>query len=328
MSQKKMQKRMRNLALRRTLYRLMLAAPALPMVGCNVERECPRPTETWQNVRLEDGSIPPPGTSCSDCCTNLCLHEFSMYPATSCSLTTPEGGTSATLVCNYSRNCSNDGRRPEGLSDPDLQPATGCPLGILYAQMGHLEAASVPAFLRLAEELAAHHAPDVLMQSARRAAGDEVRHARAVGALARAHGAAVPDVNIAPFMSRSLEAMVVENAVEGCVRETFGAMVTGWQARTAGDEEVRQALAPIFADEIRHAELAWAVDAWAALRLSVRDRAHVREARHQALFELERQMAAEEPLPALVHQAGVPSRVAAQHLLAGLSELVTRTERA
>jgi hypothetical protein len=40
----------------------------------------------------------------------------------------------------------------------------------------------------------------------------------------------MPEVDIPPFQPRSLEAMCTQNAVEGCVRETFGALVTGWQA--------------------------------------------------------------------------------------------------
>jgi hypothetical protein len=185
-----------------------------------------------------------------------------------------------------------------------------------------LEAASVPAFLRLAEELTAHGAPEALVKAARRAAADEVRHTRAMQALARRHGAIMPEVNIPPFQPRSLEAMCTENAVEGCVRETFGALVTGWQARTAGDTEVRRALGPISRDELRHAELAWAVDAWAAGRLTPPERERILQLRRETLSALEHEVSSQPPPEHFVREAGVPSREQALNLLQGLAGLV------
>ncbi|HYH98350.1 hypothetical protein [Hyalangium sp.] len=180
----------------------------------------------------------------------------------------------------------------------------------------------MPAFLRLADELKAYGAPGVLIHAARRSAGEEVRHARAVGALARRHGASVPEVEIAPFSSRSLEAMVLENATEGCVRETYGAVLAGWQARMAQDEQVREEFGRIAEDELRHAELAWAVDAWAAERLTPAERQRVLDARHKALHELERLVEQEEPEAVLIQQAGLPPRDSALHLLRGLQIMV------
>ncbi|WP_163998109.1 hypothetical protein [Pyxidicoccus caerfyrddinensis] len=203
-----------------------------------------------------------------------------------------------------------------------MQHEQACELGALYAHVAWLEAASVPAFLRLADELAAHGAPKALVKAARRAAGDEVRHTRAMQALARRHGALMPEVDLPPFQPRSLEAMCTENAVEGCVRETFGALVTGWQARTAGDAEVRRALEPISRDELRHAELAWAVDAWAAERLTSPERERIRQARREALSALEHEVGSQPPPEHFVREAGVPSREQALGLLQGLAVLV------
>jgi hypothetical protein len=109
--------------------------------------------------------------------------------------------------------------------------------------------------------------------------------------------------------------------VEGCVRETYGAVVTGWQARTAGDEEIRRALGPIAEDELRHAELAWAVDAWASERLAASARERLRGARHEALRALEREVAADVPGPVLVRKAGMPERDQAVRLAQGLGAL-------
>jgi hypothetical protein len=216
--------------------------------------------------------------------------------------------------------CYSDGRRPEGLLAGRVESRSA--LGALFAEMAWLEAASVPAFLRLAEELKAQGAPEALIRAARRSAGDEVRHQRAMEALARHHGASVPTVEVAPFSARSLEAMVMENAREGCVREMYGAVVVGWQARTAGDARVREELGRIAEDELRHAELAWAVDAWAAERLSPEELRRVREARVEAFQELTRLVEQEEPEAVLVEQAGLPSRGDARRLLQGLQVLV------
>ncbi|PTL81564.1 hypothetical protein [Vitiosangium sp. GDMCC 1.1324] len=160
------------------------------------------------------------------------------------------------------------------------------------------------------------------MKAARRSAEDEVRHTRVMQALAHRHGARMPEVDIRPFQPRSLEAMVTENAVEGCVRETFGALVTAWQARTSGDAEVRRALGPISQDELRHAELAWAIDDWASERLSPSARDLVLQARRETLRMLEHEVGSQTPPEQLVREAGVPSREQALNLLHGLAVLV------
>ncbi|WP_342375193.1 ferritin-like domain-containing protein [Myxococcus stipitatus] len=216
--------------------------------------------------------------------------------------------------------CSNDGRRPEGLQE--VRPGESCELGMMFAHAAWLEAASVPAFQRLADELREHGAPERLIQAARRSAADEVRHTSTMKKLARRHGATMPDVDIAPFQPRDLEGMCLENATEGCVREAYGALVAGWQARTANDEEVRQAMTSIARDELRHAELAWAVDAWAAKRLPPEAREHLREARRETLRGLRSDVERHAPPPLLVRDAGVPSRVDALRLVNGMTELL------
>jgi hypothetical protein len=301
----------KNRVVRHTLYRLLLAAPALPLAACEPGEECSQgPTYlVFEGVEYK----PDGGVSCAKCSAHP-----GKAPVTSCGRLETDGGTKTS--CSYF-TCSNDGRRPEGLREAQ-QPERGCELGALYAHVAWLEAASVPAFLRLADELTAHGAPEALVKAARRAAADEVRHTRAMQALARRHGAIMPEVDLPPFQPRSLEAMCTENAVEGCVRETFGALVTGWQARTAGDAEVRRALGPISRDELRHAELAWAVDAWAAGHLTAPERERIRQLRREALSALEHEVGSQPPPEHFVREAGVPSREQALNLLQGLAGLV------
>jgi len=130
--------------------------------------------------------------------------------------------------------------------------------------MAYLEAASVDAFEGMTRELVAHGAPARLRAGARRAARDEVRHARVTRNLAERAGGTVSPVRLQASRVRSLEEMAIENAVEGCVRETFSAAVAMIQAERATDMKVRHAMKRIARDETRHAELSWAVAQWLA----------------------------------------------------------------
>jgi hypothetical protein len=196
------------------------------------------------------------------------------------------------------------GRRPEGLRDARLA-AGADPIGRYWARVAHLEAASVHAFAALRRELAHHGAPASMLRRAERAMRDEVRHASITRRLASRHGVVAPRPRVERRPVRELEAIAIENAAEGCVRETFGALVGLWQARTARDPEVRRAMGRIARDEIRHASLAWAVDEWARARLSAEARSRVESARREALEGLGRSGNGG-PAPALVASAGLP----------------------
>ena len=56
--------------------------------------------------------------------------------------------------------------------------------------------------------------------------------------------------------------IALENAVEGCVREGYAAIVAALQARRAPAPAFRTTMAAIADDEAAHAQLAWDVDAW------------------------------------------------------------------
>ena len=313
-----------NPLLRHTVSRLLFAVPVLTLAGCEPEDEfkCLYTVETPYTRRFTDLTLADGGVPRQEDCLEACKQQL---PSTeSCTVgvaPASDAGPGGPFVdCRSVYEFCSDGRKPEGLQDPRMDAR--CSLGALFARMAWLEAASVPAFLRLANELKAHGAPEVLVRAARRAAGEEVRHTRAMRELARRHGASVPAVEHAPFPSRSLEAMVVENAKEGCVRETYGAVVAGWQARTAEDARVREELGRIAEDELRHAELAWAVDAWAAERLTPEACQRVRAARLEAFEEMEHLLARQEPDAMVVRRAGLPSRDAALQLIEGLRALV------
>lgn len=114
--------------------------------------------------------------------------------------------------------------------------------------------------MRLARELRAHGAPEDFARRAERAADDERRHARMMMTLA---GIDHVDAFEPSMRVRSLADVALENAVEGCVRETYAALVAHHQARHAASPRVRAVMKRIAEDETQHAELAHDVNAWA-----------------------------------------------------------------
>lgn len=164
-------------------------------------------------------------------------------------------------------------------STPSARPRTA---GEYLARAAHLEAASVAAFARIAEELEALGAPSVLVERARRAAIEEETHARLLGDLARAHGAEPPPFVWKPYELRGAFELALDNTTEGCVNETFGALVLHVQALTAEDAAERQVFASIAEDEARHAELSHDVADWLDGRLSRAERETVRRASTEA----------------------------------------------
>ncbi len=184
------------------------------------------------------------------------------------------------------------------------------------SRMSQLEAASVPAFRQLANHLRHHGAPALLVDAARSAARDEIRHARALRAIVSAHGAraGTPHCPAEP-QPPSLAHLARANEVEGCVRESYGALVAAHQGAVARDGQVRAAMERIAPDELRHAELARAIRRWILPKLPPTDRKNVQRA---GVAEL-RSLANAAPLPETVRaQLGFPSaatsRLMLQHL--------------
>jgi hypothetical protein len=84
----------------------------------------------------------------------------------------------------------------------------------------------------------------------------------------------------------------LENAVEGCVRECFGALVATRQASSARDPRVARAMARIAVDETRHAALAWEIARWLGPRLEASERERVTRAMRGAIASLRCEVAA------------------------------------
>ena len=130
----------------------------------------------------------------------------------------------------------------------------------------------------------------------------------------------VLSVTIEPHDPRTIEELAVHNAVEGCVRETFGALSATWQARHASHPEIARALAVIADDETRHAAFSWKLAAWLESKLDAPARARVAAARAEGFEELRRAQDVA-PHDEVAMLAGVPSVAIAQRLLAQMSGL-------
>lgn len=212
------------------------------------------------------------------------------------------------------------GRRPDGLLEPTSRRTN--PLGDYYASIAHLEQAAVLAFEVIERELARFGAPQELRDRARRARADEVRHASRMARLAQRWGAQVPPTRAAELGERSLLAAALENAVEGCVREAWGALSAHYQSATTQDPEARRTWLEIAADESEHAELSFALHEWYLQQLTSEERAQVAAALERARLQLRVELAlAEPPHAALVFGAGVPEPGCAVRLF---NELETR----
>lgn len=211
-----------------------------------------------------------------------------------------------------------EGRRPTTLeATPDgarwLTSLPAC-----FAEIAHMEAAAVIAFDELAAALAHHGAPPEMLEAIARARQDEVEHARTTHRLARRFGGQPPLPRVrAPSRVPSLFELAKENAVEGCVREAWGALVAAFQAARATDLAVRAAFARIAEDEAAHAELSFRIEAWLDAKLTAEERAEIAAAKDAAWSELEG-VATVEPARDVVRVAGMPTAREAKVLLARL----------
>ncbi|CAE7468552.1 unnamed protein product, partial [Symbiodinium pilosum] len=130
------------------------------------------------------------------------------------------------------------------------------------------EHASVASFARASLELMAVGAPADLLAATHEAALDEIRHAKVAFGLAQHFG----EDGVAPgplpvgavAVATSLPELAARTFAEGCAGETLSvakAQLELMSGRFLPEEEA--ALRAVYADEARHAALAWRTVAWA-----------------------------------------------------------------
>lgn len=269
--------------------------------GSGLDNSC-APFESSVPRSCVDMEVLTPGMVLSSpICSPICSNNF---------ICTVLAATNSTVTVQCQPGCAV-GRRPAGLGESGKCDTRAA--GSYFAEIAHLEAASVTAFRVLRDELRLHGAPKRLVRAAARAARDEIRHARATGALARRFGAEPRVPRVAPAKPRSLEAIALENAIEGCVRETYGALLATRQAERATDPMVRAAMQRIARDETRHAALSWQVSRWLETRLDKAAQQNVARAKQAAAAELIGALA-NEPEVSFAGLAGLPSPAEATRL--------------
>jgi hypothetical protein len=281
---------------------LLTILATIPLTGCPSVWNCNPDDEQFdldQEVTAAtlDELVQTYGVSAWDqlTCEDVCRETYAAnrgWEATSmdsCELTLPENpngsGTAGQVTCTgtgHEYYC--EGRRPLGHVERGDERCSD-PLGRTLAAMAYLEAASVLAFEQLAEQLSGFAAPDELVERCRAAAGDERAHARWLTVLAQRHGASVPIATQTPAQSDLLD-VALHNAVEGCVHETFAALLAVCRARRATSPVLRRVFAKIAVDETAHGQLAWDIHAWLQTRLDADDAASVAAAQRLALARL------------------------------------------
>lgn len=141
--------------------------------------------------------------------------------------------------------------------------------GAAWLNAARSEAASVPAFRRLAAELAIVGAPQELVARTLVAAADEERHAalcfRAASALTGKEYLALPMPRESRWKHPTPDAFATiarEAWTDGCLSEGTAALVTEEASRTSRVKWARELNGVLAFEEARHAELAWSILEW------------------------------------------------------------------
>jgi hypothetical protein len=176
------------------------------------------------------------------------------------------------------------GRRPLGWTDaPRVITTVQHQLDSIAAT----ERVSITAFQHLAVELARFALDEDFIHRCHAAAEDERHHVALLVGLG-ANPRLLPDLGSALDPTRSRFAIALHNALEGCVAETWSALLVHWQSQHAADPATRLVFGQIARDEARHAELAWDLHHALVEGLSAPQRAEIEAARARALNELAR----------------------------------------
>ncbi len=193
---------------------------------------------------------PLPAGALSDAqCAALCGHLYCQAQVSSspkCFVVTVGSSAGAPTSVFCSGTCIV-GRPPSDVVPPAFATATAADR---WARMAWFEAQSVVEFERLAEDLERLGASPSFIARARDAAEDERRHAVVASRLA---GRELPVLEPAVFSPRTLERVVFENFLGGCINESASAVKSAYVGLALNDA----ALLGVASDEVGHAQLSW-----------------------------------------------------------------------
>ena len=235
---------------------------------------------TWQDVQ------------CEEVCKQVSFR--SQVIMDTCALTLPDpathvGAKPGHITCTGKGVVICEGRRPLGHREVPLPVGdghcNGATIAATIAAMAHLERASVVAFEQLATQLDQLGAPEDLAQRCLAAAADERRHDWALTAIAEELGAIVPAAEQTELPD-DLFTIALHNAVEGCVHESWAAVLAQHRADSSDNPRLAETFSTIARDEARHGQLAWDLHAFFMTRLSEQEQVTVQRAQQDALAAL------------------------------------------
>jgi hypothetical protein len=236
---------------------------SVPGADCAPRFDCQTPSD--ECFPSDPSTVGVQGACSAD---SICTEQngtFSCAPGQSCGVGRPFLiGGAARLAPSASR-----GDWSKRSASPDagrLSPAIRARLAAQWTRVGLMEHASIAAFARFALHLLAVGAPADLVAGAHEALGDETEHARLAFGLASAYagesvgpGRLAIDGSLDGFSIATFVATLIR---EGCIGETVAAIEAREALESTSDVAVREVLAIIARDELRHSELAWRTLAW------------------------------------------------------------------
>lgn len=228
------------------------------------------------------GYLDAEGQLTEESCSNLCTEQAGVYYdyLCSCDYTGPDSDGNHPVTCEYTV-CAVEGRGHADIAK--LTEATGSSeLARYFVRAYHAEASSVGAFLQLRAELRQHNVSEDLQQRCLQAAVEEIHHARMMAKLAGDADCALPELSFGDVPQRSLFELALDNAVEGCIFETFSALKAQYQAQHATDSRILAVMKVIAQDETRHAQLAWDIHQVLMAQLSDSEQQQIVEAQRSA----------------------------------------------
>jgi len=234
-------------------------------------------TEAFTTYLDEEGQLT------EESCSTLCTEQAGVYYDYLCSCDYVGADTDGNhpVTCEYSV-CAVEGRGHADIAK--LTQATGhSEMARYFVRSYHAEASSVGAFLQLRAELQFHDAPLEMQQRCLKAAVEEVHHARMMAKLAQDEECELPELQFGDFCERSLFELTLDNAVEGCIYESFSALKAQYQSTNSSDERLLTAMKVIARDETHHAQLAWDIHHHLMSRLTLDEQVQIRQAQRAAL---------------------------------------------
>lgn len=257
------------------------------------------------------------GTLSAEGCASICIDQArdTLYQGVdevlSC-VDEPVDGN-AVVTCEMMLQPYCEGRFHDGVPRPKQQE--GSTIQQWFSRAAQSERASVQSFVLLAKELELHCAPQYLIDRLRKAAREEVSHARMMHHLCTTHDAKVPRLDESALPQRMLFDIAIENAVEGCVHERYAALQAHHQAIHVQDDQLRAIFSQIAHEETEHTALADELHCWFMSQLSEEEKECVRQAKQEAQKLLEKALLEREDAPEMISYLGLPSAEQA-HILA------------